>query len=390
MSHSSIPPVLRRWRFVAAAVAVTTLVGGGVLLAANSDPATALAFHTVPTVRLLDTRPATQVGTRSTPLGLAGTLDLVIPGLPDDATAVNINVTVVDGTEGSFLTLYPAGDPRPLASTINWDSAGAVANTATVDVHAAHTITIFNLKGTVNVVIDLLGYYAPSPVGPVAPASISSGNWGVILRNTIGSPDIDLRAGPQVNAPAPFGAPPFGTGSLEFLVSVGTGVQADQEKASYGNEIDFTGDPVANLTAVGFQVFATGEDEVGVPPNMPGITFEVDPNLTADPTNFSSLVFEPSANSPANQWSPYIDATLDASGVWFLTGAAGTATGCNLSTPCTFTAVKAALSQGTGAVILTAAVTKGRDFAWQGAIDGLRINNEIFDFEETGVRTVTP
>jgi hypothetical protein len=35
-------------------------------------------------------------------------------------------------------------------------------------------------------------------------------------------------------------------------------------------------------------------------------------------------------------------------------------------------------------------VTKGRDFAWQGAIDGLRINNEIFDFEETGVRTVTP
>ncbi len=33
----------------------------------TSDPATAFAFHTVPTVRVLDTRPATQVGTRSTP-----------------------------------------------------------------------------------------------------------------------------------------------------------------------------------------------------------------------------------------------------------------------------------------------------------------------------------
>src|SRR4051794_38747245 len=116
--------------------------GGGVLLAANSDPATALAFHTVTTVRTLDTRPATQVGTRSTPLGLGGTLDLVIPGLPDDASGVNINVTVVDGTEGSFLTIYPKGDARPTTSTVNWLDAGAVANTATVPVHADHTVTI--------------------------------------------------------------------------------------------------------------------------------------------------------------------------------------------------------------------------------------------------------
>lgn len=150
-------------------MAVTALAGGGVLLAANSDPATALAFHTVNTVRLLDTRPATQVGTRSTPLGLTENFDLVIPGLPDDATAANINVTVVDGTEGSFLTVYPKGDTRPTTSTINWDAAGAVANTATVHFHTDHTVTIFNLKGTVNVVIDLLGYYAPSPVGPGTP-----------------------------------------------------------------------------------------------------------------------------------------------------------------------------------------------------------------------------
>ena len=165
MTKIQLPPVLRRWRFVAAVVSVTALAGGGVLLAANnSDPATALAFHTVPTVRVLDTRPLTQVGTRGTPLGLGDTLDLVIPGLPDDATAVNLNVTVVDGTEGSFLTVYPTGDARPIASTINWDAAGAVANTALVDLHDDHSITMYNLKGTVNVVIDLLGYYAETPV----------------------------------------------------------------------------------------------------------------------------------------------------------------------------------------------------------------------------------
>ena len=403
MIHSSLPPVLRRWRLFAVAMGLTSLVGGGVLLAANSDPATAMAFHPAPTVRVLDTRPATQVGTRSTPLGLAGTFDLVIPGLPDDATAVNLNVTVVDGTEGSFLTIYPKGNARPTTSTINWETTGAVANTATVAVHADHTVTIFNLKGTVDVVIDLLGFYAPSPVGsgaigPQGPqgvpgvagsnATISSGHWGVINRNTIGSPDIGLRGGPFVSAPAPFGAPPFGTGSLEFTVAnPGPTVT---EKASYGNEVDFLGTPIAGLTAVGFHVFTTGENSV-IAANMPGITFEIDPNLTATASNFSSLVFQPSANpTTPNQWSPYIDATLDASGTWFLTGAAGTATSCNQTTPCTFTAVKAALSQGTGAVILTAAVTKGRDNAWQGAIDGFRINNQIFDFEETGVLAVTP
>ena len=37
------------------------------------------------------------------------------------------------------------------------------------------------------------------------------------------------------------------------------------------------------------------------------------------------------------------------------------------------------------ATIMTAAVAKGRDAEWQGAVDGLRINDTVFDFEETGV-----
>ena len=63
------------------------------------------------------------------------------------------------------MTIYPTGDARPTASTVNWEGAGAVANNANVIVHPAHSVTIYNLKGTVNVVIDLLGYYAPSPAG---------------------------------------------------------------------------------------------------------------------------------------------------------------------------------------------------------------------------------
>jgi hypothetical protein len=200
-------------------------------------------------------------------------------------------------------------------------------------------------------------------------ATSSSGNWGVESRNVIGSPDIDLREGPAT--------PPLGKGSLKFLVGSGT------EKAAYGNEQDFFGQPVSGLTAVGFRVYTTGENAALGTPNMPSILFEIDPNLGANPTNFTSLVFVPT-NSVANQWSPYIDATT--SGFWFMTGAAGTATGCNQTTTCTFTQMQAALADGgDAATILTVGVTKGRDFAWQGAIDALRINSQVFDFEANGV-----
>ena len=49
---------------------------------------------------------------------------------------------------------------------------------------------------------------------------------------------------------------------------------------------------------------------------------------------------------------------------------------------CTFAQVKAALPKAT---IFTLQVTKGTDFAWQGAVDALRVNDRVADFEETGV-----
>jgi hypothetical protein len=63
------------------------------------------------------------------------------------------------------MTVYPTGEARPNTSTINWSSNGAVANSATVQLHADRSVRIYNSAGTVNVIIDLLGYYAPSPVG---------------------------------------------------------------------------------------------------------------------------------------------------------------------------------------------------------------------------------
>jgi hypothetical protein len=188
-------------------------------------------------------------------------------------------------------------------------------------------------------------------------------NWGIIDRNTIGSPDMALRQGPAT--------PPLGLGSLNILVGSGS------EKAAYGNEVDFTGDSLSGLTSVGFSVYQTGEDQTtnGGPTNLPNIAIEVNPHTAR---SFSTLVFVPNGTATANSWNAF---TQD-DGQWYFTGGFGTDSGCNQTTMCSFAAAKAAAPDAT---ILSVAVDKGRDDAWQGAVDALRINSKVYDFEPNGV-----
>ncbi len=248
-------------------------------------------------------------------------------------------------------------------------------------------------------------------VGIAATAIAGSGDvntksehWGAIPRNTIGSPVAELRDGPAV-AVLPSGdvsAPPYGKGSLGIAVAdrstsrnanntkntnpLENGSQPE-EKAAFGNEVDFFGEPVLGIEETGFHVFQTGENVTyGGVSNLPNITFEIDPNMTAPGTDdFTSMVFVPTgAGVPVNVWSDYIDATDLANGRWYFTGGEGTATGCPQTdpTPCSLADAQAGLSDG-GAepTIRTAAIGKGRDNMWIGAVDGFRFNGKIYDFE---------
>ena len=379
------------------AAAAILLTSGAALAASTSDSAVALSFHNLPSVRALDTR------LDGSTLGAQTTLDVVIPDLPSDATSVAVNLTVVDGSQPSFLVAYPTGSDRPGTSSINWNDSGATSNQTVVQVPSSHSITVYNNQGTVNVVVDLLGYYSPTPVGsgtqvsagvagpqgPVGPVGAKGDrgpagtitpqgiHWGIIDRNTIGSPVGALRTGPFEGAARPL----LGDGSLGLAVANGT------EKVAFGNEVDYTGDLVTDINKVGFSVFTTGEDKKINVDNLPNITFEVDPTgfATTKGLNYSSLVFNPAgAALPTNTFNT-IDETA---GVWYFTGDTGTAVGCNQTTPCTFDQLKTKVA-GTfpKMQILTLAVTKGRDYAWNGAVDALVYNTETINFEPFGVVT---
>jgi hypothetical protein len=122
-----------------------------------------------PAIRICDTRTGNP-STLSGPLfqcvgktiGPASTLVVNVAGLaavPVGAKNVVINMTAVNPTQGTFLTVFP-GAPRPLASDLN-PAAGEVAgNLAIASISTTGTISIYNNSGTVDVVIDVEGWYS--------------------------------------------------------------------------------------------------------------------------------------------------------------------------------------------------------------------------------------
>ncbi len=88
-------------------------------------------------------------------------------GVPSNATAVVVNVTAAGATAPSFLTVFPFSTTSgpPTASNLNFGAQAAnqaIANRVTVGVGSSGSIGVYNHAGTVNVDVDVSGYYTGS------------------------------------------------------------------------------------------------------------------------------------------------------------------------------------------------------------------------------------
>jgi hypothetical protein len=119
-------------------------------------------FVPVTPCRLLDTR---QPG--FTAFGAGETRALDVHGthgactLPSDAVGVSMNVTALDATVvGTYLTIWPDQVAQPNASSLN-PSPGQppIPNAVTTPLSAGGRFKVFNFSGTVQVIIDVNGYY---------------------------------------------------------------------------------------------------------------------------------------------------------------------------------------------------------------------------------------
>jgi hypothetical protein len=95
----------------------------------------------------------------SVPVTVAGTT--ATDGVPASATAVVVSATAAHGTLASFLSVYPAPaiTTEPTFSNVNFSAGEAVANRVTVAVGTGGQIEVYNHSGTVDVDIDVDGYY---------------------------------------------------------------------------------------------------------------------------------------------------------------------------------------------------------------------------------------
>jgi hypothetical protein len=123
----------------------------------------ALSFYPVTPCRVADTRNAT--GPFGGPeLEAATARSFVIPAsgcnIPSTAAAYSVNVTVVPDGPLSYLTVWPAGSPQPMVSTLNSYDGSVVANAAIVPAGANGAISVFVTDPT-HVILDINGYFAP-------------------------------------------------------------------------------------------------------------------------------------------------------------------------------------------------------------------------------------
>lgn len=155
--------------------------GSGPNLGSTDD-----SYHPLAPKRLVDTRAGSGEPFAGKTLGPGQSIEVPVAGsdgVPPDASAAVLNVTEADSSRASYLTAWPTGQPRPLASNLNFAAGQVVPNLVEVSIGSGGKVSIYNDLGDTDVVVDLEGYVEPGSSGgglfnPVTPARIADTRSG--------------------------------------------------------------------------------------------------------------------------------------------------------------------------------------------------------------------
>ncbi len=145
----------------------------------SNGPVTA-RFVPLPPTRILDTRDGLGAAARSVPPDT--TINLQVSGrggVPAEAIAAVLNVTVTEATGPGFVTAWPFGRARPVASNLNVERPGqTIPNLVTVPVGTGGVISVYT-QGGAHLVADVAGYFLSTPgattsgrIRPLVPARL--------------------------------------------------------------------------------------------------------------------------------------------------------------------------------------------------------------------------
>ena len=132
---------------------------------AFSCQANASRFIPLAPARVFDTRPATAAPGPKGVVPAGGSIDVLVAGVASvpasGVSAVVVNVTATGTTAPGYITVWPTGTARPVASNVNLTAVGQTRpNLVTVPVGSGGRISMFS-EGGGHLLGDIAGYYAP-------------------------------------------------------------------------------------------------------------------------------------------------------------------------------------------------------------------------------------
>jgi hypothetical protein len=135
-------------------------VAGDVVGYFTTDPAVTSAFVPINPERAFDTR----LGSYAPALAGGEVRSFVVSPsplgrVPAGATGVAINTTAVQPTLGTYVTVWPTGEPRPFASNLNAVPGEIAPNLVFAKIGDGGRISVFNMQGSTHVVGDIVGYF---------------------------------------------------------------------------------------------------------------------------------------------------------------------------------------------------------------------------------------
>jgi uncharacterized repeat protein (TIGR03803 family) len=126
------------------------------------EPATqnTYQFYSLAPCRIIDTRNGQDGGTLQAGMErdytLAGNC-----GIPSSVAAYSLNVTVIPAPGGlDYLTVWPAGETRPVVSTLNDSTGTVVANAAIVPAGNEQMTAFYPNSNNADLLVDVNGYFA--------------------------------------------------------------------------------------------------------------------------------------------------------------------------------------------------------------------------------------
>jgi hypothetical protein len=130
-------------------------------LASVKNFAAGLSYFATAPCRVFDSRSGSPLAAGSqTPVPVVGQC-----GIPPNATAVALNVTVISPTAKGHLRVFANGGPIPPTATLNYSAGQTRSNNAVAELGAAGAlaVTVNQASGTAHVVFDVQGYFAGVP-----------------------------------------------------------------------------------------------------------------------------------------------------------------------------------------------------------------------------------